>query len=375
MSDFVDNFYVRLGIPKNATREEIREAYHQAARRLHPDANAAPEAHEQFLSIQEAYDTLFDAKRRDMYDSRLPPLDTSPGVIISKLYSRDVVTPSTFPQLLYVLLDIIPAAQKIEKTRPPLNLCLVIDSSTSMRGARMDVVKVTAQELIRDLRPDDVLSLVTFNDRAEVIFPAARVADPHRILARISLIQPGGGTEIFHGLQMGMAQIARNFRPSHLNHLILITDGHTYGDEPACLELAEEARSMGLPISGLGIGSEWNDVFLDQVTSKTGGNSRFVQRPSDIRQFLAEKFHQMNQVYAENLVLKFQLQPGIVLRELFRLTPEPTPLSVTSPVSMGNLLHGQEFFEGFAFVVYTRIGKRFIFVCNQDVDVLRYNFV
>ena len=52
------DFYSLLGLPQDASADEIRTAYFDAARRLHPDANPDPGAKEQFLLIQEAYDTL-----------------------------------------------------------------------------------------------------------------------------------------------------------------------------------------------------------------------------------------------------------------------------------------------------------------------------
>jgi Ca-activated chloride channel family protein len=119
--------------------------------------------------------------------------------------------------------------------------------------------------------------------------------------------------------------------------MILITDGRTYGDEEKSLALAQRAAEMGITVSGLGIGSKWNDAFLDNLASATGGNSMYVAKPKDIRKFLKEKFSGLNQSYAENVVFHFTAGENARLRYAFRLQPETAPLDIGAPLHLGNL--------------------------------------
>jgi len=57
------DYYAILGISRNASPEEIRQAYFDAARRLHPDKNVAPGETELFIEVQEAYETLANPKK------------------------------------------------------------------------------------------------------------------------------------------------------------------------------------------------------------------------------------------------------------------------------------------------------------------------
>jgi Ca-activated chloride channel homolog len=337
MSEYSDNYYARLGIPFDATRDEVRNAYHDAARRLHPDANPATGAVEQFLRIQEAYEALSESQKRKDYDNTLPSIDTSSGITMEIVYSRSGLVLSPDPQLLYLMMEIIPIPTNKEVTIP-LNLCIVIDRSTSMQGERMDIVKSTAKNLVRQLRPIDYLSIVAYSDRAEVIVPAIRISNGiERIESQISLLQTGGGTEMFRGLEAGFEEITRFIRPNFVNHLILITDGYTYGDEAACLGLADQAREVGVTISGLGIGNEWNDKFLDNLTTKTGGSSTYVADPRDIKRFMELKFKGLNQVFAENTALNLKLSPDVEIHYAFRLGPEPAKFPVELPLNLGNI--------------------------------------
>ncbi len=336
------NLYARLGVPRDATPEEIRGAYFEAARRLHPDTNPEPNASEQFLQIQQAYEVLSNPERRNSYDTILPAQElTAPSISENILYSRSSLPRMTEPQLIYVLVELTSIPDPAANVTPPLNLCLILDKSTSMQGARMDMVKSNAIQLLRQMRPQDLISIVVFSDRAEVLIPATRVSDLSRIETKISMLQTGGGTEILHGLEEGLGQIRRNLSSSYINHIILLTDGRTYGDEAACLQLAEQAAQQGIGISGLGIGHEWNDAFLDSLASTSGGSSTYVSAPKELHKFLEQKFNSLGKIYAEQVVLEYETDTNVELRYAFRLQPESGPLAVKSPIRTGNIVQFQ----------------------------------
>ena len=64
------DFYEVLGIEKTATDEEIKRAYRKLAKKYHPDANPdnKKEAEEKFKEVSEAYETLSNPQKRQMYD-------------------------------------------------------------------------------------------------------------------------------------------------------------------------------------------------------------------------------------------------------------------------------------------------------------------
>uniref|UniRef100_A0A0A9W5F1 J domain-containing protein n=1 Tax=Lygus hesperus TaxID=30085 RepID=A0A0A9W5F1_LYGHE len=62
------DYYKVLGVPKNATNEQIKKAYRAMALKFHPDKNKKPGAEEKFKDIAEAYEVLSDSKKREVYD-------------------------------------------------------------------------------------------------------------------------------------------------------------------------------------------------------------------------------------------------------------------------------------------------------------------
>ena len=62
------DYYDSLGIPRDATEEDIRRAFRRKAMEFHPDRNKDPNAGEQFREVNEAYQVLGDQERRRQYD-------------------------------------------------------------------------------------------------------------------------------------------------------------------------------------------------------------------------------------------------------------------------------------------------------------------
>lgn len=347
------DYYTVLGLFRDASQEDIKRAYVEAAHRLHPDKNVAAGETELFLGIQQAYETLSNPTRRKQYDATLPPeQEVNKQVRHDIFFSRPNLVRMSENQLLYALLEIQPREEKKDSLpTPPLNICLVLDRSTSMQGEKMDILKATAIQLLRNLRAQDVLSIIAFSDRAEVIVPASINVDRKKQEGQIQMMQASGATEIYYGLEAGLKELNRTHDPSRVNHLILLTDGNTYGDEQACLELATQAAAQNIGITGMGVGHEWNDIFLDALASKTGGSSSYISNPKDIERFLIDKFKSLARTYADEVLLEFKPSQNIRINYAFRLEPDGGPIEVTSPMRLGPILNDTPLHVLFEFII------------------------
>jgi Ca-activated chloride channel family protein len=331
------DLYNLLGLSASANPEEIKAAYHQAARRFHPDANPNPGATEEFKLIADAYAILSDPAQRASYDAAVLETGSGPLMSVRPLFSRNPLPALPEPQVLYVLIELHPAILG-DLPDPPVNLCLVIDRSTSMQGQRLDQVKAAVNQVIDSLRESDTFSVVAFSDRADVIVPAQRgPAERTLAKAKVSTISAQGGTEILHGLLRGLIELHRHISSGAVNHLVLLTDGRTYGDEADCLMLASLAATDGIAISGLGIGDEWNDDFVDELAGRTGGGAAYIGARVDLAGFVRERVRGLGSAYAERVRAQVTLDPKMELVSVFRVGPDAGPVALEQPLRLGSL--------------------------------------
>lgn len=336
----VSDYYALLGVEPTATAEDIRKAYRTAASRFHPDVNHASAASLVFQEISTAYETLNDPGKRAEYDAAFSQTGNDRKLNTTTVLSRTAIPVLSEPQLVYAMLTLeAPSFQENAGAGgTPLNLALVIDRSTSMKGPRLDRVKTATHNIIENLRDEDFVSIVSFSDRAEVVISATRPTDRRTMKATVSTMRASGATAMYEGLRSGLAEMSKSLLPSYISHLVLITDGHTYGDEDECLQLADEAREQGISISAMGIGQDWNDEFLDRLAARTGGSSEYIASHRGVTAFLEERIRSLGTAYAERAGLVAAPAAGVELDSAFRVSPDPAPLDVTSqPIALGLL--------------------------------------
>ncbi len=319
------DYYAILGVSPSASAEEIKRAYRALVRKVHPDAMPEAGTALLFRLVHEAYSVLSDPERRAAYDREWHARRGGHRSLLRSwlILSRSAVPSLTLPQVLYALLTIEPLRLDTASiSRWLVHLCLVIDRSNSMRGARLAQARAAALDLAGHFGPEDRLAVVAFHNRAEVIWPLSPVGERHRLQMRLETLHAEGGTEIYQGLLLGFQELFRARRTGVHSHMILLTDGRTYGDEERCLALADQAREAGIGISAFGIGEDWNDALLDEIAARSGGISGYIASPEEIRRRFLEHLEWLRSCGAEDLWLTVEPAEGVLVTALYQILPE-----------------------------------------------------
>ncbi len=245
-----------------------------------------------------------------------------PGeVILAHQLGKDFMPATGGSQVAYVLLEAKPT-EMMAQVRMPLNFSLVIDHSGSMKGAKLKNVKDAVKLVIDHLEPIDYISVVIFDDTAQVIIPSLPANDKPGMKAAIDRIQDAGGTTMSRGMGLGLNELRSRNIPNAINRMILLTDGVTYGDTEQCRMLAREAAANGVSIYPLGIGQDWDEGLLDDIGQLSGGEpAEFIRNPTDAMNIFQLQVQSAVAVAVRNTMLTLRLPAGVAPRKAVKVLP------------------------------------------------------
>ena len=224
-------------------------------------------------------------------------------------------------QLAYLLLEAKPTAL-MAQVRLPLNFALVIDHSGSMKGAKLRNIREAVKMVIDRLEPKDYISVIIFDDSAQVIIPSMPANDKPGMKAAIDRIQDAGGTTMSLGMMQGLGELRRWNIPNAINRMILLTDGVTYGDTDRCRQLARDAATSGISIYPLGIGSDWDESLLDDIGQLSGGMpAEFIKSPEDAMSLFEQQVQSAVAVAVRNATVTLRLPAGVSPRKAVKVLP------------------------------------------------------
>ena len=202
-------------------------------------------------------------------------------------------------------------------SRTPLNLCLVIDRSGSMEGPPLEYAKQACGFVVDLLNPDDVLSIVVFDETVEVLMAPQRVSDRQTIKAGIAQLSPGYTTNLYDGIQLAAQQLGQFAEARRATRMIVLTDGEpTAGikDFSSLVQHAGDIRQRGITSTFLGFGPEYNEELLAAMAKKAGGNYYYIPQPHLIPEIFRTELQKLMTVSAMNLKLSLKLARWVQLR-------------------------------------------------------------
>ncbi|TMA04528.1 MAG: VWA domain-containing protein [Methanobacteriota archaeon] len=225
---------------------------------------------------------------------------------------------------VYVAVDLTPSAAVVAaRTR---SISLAIDSSGSMDGEKIEQAKAAALGLLKQLRPTDQISIVSFSDTVTVQLPMAKVGNSREVAAAVKAISVSGLTSMYAGLEAAFQQARRGAQEAGIvNRVILLTDGNpTVGktDGREFVSLAQNMREAGITITAIGIGTDYNESLLQKVAESAGGLWHHIDAgKGDLPQVFQDQAAQMAGTVVSNPELKVSIMPGSELADAYSVRP------------------------------------------------------
>ncbi len=236
------------------------------------------------------------------------------GVICRVELERDVLYSGKAQNaIVKVLLDAPPAPRETE--RPPVNLAVVLDRSGSMSGVKLQKAKEAAVAALRRLSRGDLFSLVIYDHRVETLVPVQSAANAEWIEARINSIQAGGNTALFGGVSQGAAEVRKHVQDGRYTHrIILLSDGLANVGPSAPADLGRLGSALikeGISVSTVGVGTDYNEDLMTELSRRSDGNSYFVESSQDLPRIFAAELGDVLSVVARKVTIEVECPNGV----------------------------------------------------------------
>jgi Ca-activated chloride channel homolog len=190
--------------------------------------------------------------------------------------------------------------------RLPLNLSLVLDRSGSMHGVKLQAAREAAALLVRRLSPDDVVSVVAYDDQVHTVAAPAK-GDAQASLARdIERLETGGSTNLSGGWLRGRELVSQHLLERGVNRVILMTDGLAnigIRDPQQLTGLAAQGKSDGVTTTTIGFGSDYDEHLLRAMADAGGGNMYYIERPDQAASIFGDELQDLFDLGAQNVAV------------------------------------------------------------------------
>lgn len=228
--------------------------------------------------------------------------------------------------------------------RPDVNLSMVIDRSASMSEKnKMEYVKEAGSYVVDQLDPKDHLGIIEYDNQITTLWPISTISSPQMVKKMIKSLEPRGSTNLCGGLVEGIGQIKKDLDHRRVNRVILLSDGMTntgITNPQSISQIVKEASSLGLTISTVGVGLDYNEDLLQDIAECGKGTYYYIENPVQMKDIFQEELNSIFKTVAKNIEVKFTGTEIVSSSEVFGYLSQKDSYGLG--ISVSNMYKGEE---------------------------------
>ncbi len=168
------------------------------------------------------------------------------------------------------------AAQELwQAARKPVNLVMLLDTSGSMRGGKIESMQAAAEQFIQQMGEEDTISLVEFYSQVDLLIDHAVVgSDRDAAITAVRNLEPGGDTTLFDAIGAGAQVVQTGASPDAVNAIVVLTDGMDTASEQFEFDenLIAAATAGDTTVFTIAYGDDADDELLSSLAAQGNGN-------------------------------------------------------------------------------------------------------
>ena len=200
---------------------------------------------------------------------------------------------------------------------PPANLVFLIDASASMDlPNRLSLVKAAFLSLVKNLRPVDIVSIVTYGGTVKEWLKPTSGSEKQKLIQSIEQITPDGETPGADAIKLGYQVAVKSLIKNGNNRIILATDGDFnvgITSEKALEDLITQQSQTGIILSCVDVGSgSLKDSTLRLLAKKGNGNYAYVDNMAAAEKVLMNEMATTNYTVAKDVLANVYFNSAVV---------------------------------------------------------------
>jgi Ca-activated chloride channel family protein len=248
-----------------------------------------------------------------------------------------------------------------------------------MAGAALHHALKAAESVVDQLEPDDILSVVVYDDEVDSVVPPQAVTNKATLKDSIRKVRAGGITNLSGGWLKGCEHVKTRLDPQKINRVLLLTDGHAnmgIQDPKVLTATSGQKAEEGITTTTLGFAQGFNEDLLIGMARAARGNFYFIQSIDEATEVFSIELDSLRAVVGQNLTVKLELAEGVSLVDTLSLAKVSQNDAGQAVISLGELYEGEDKLLGLSLVISSaQVGELPVMKLHYSADVIQNDLI